>query len=438
VIARVAAVGALVIAVVVLAVILLTGGSSYTLRLNLQDAGGLVSGNQVFIGPAVVGSVGSTTLTPDGQAQVQISLQSRYAPMHVGTVARVYENSLSGNANRYVVLEPGSGQAPELRSGSVLDENHTYSYVSLDQLFNTFTSGTRQGLRNFIRGQAASIEGRSKQASKTLLYFAPALGATSNLTQELTRDEPAFDGLLIQGAKAMQSLATRAQELTQLVRNGNAATGAIATQATALERALSLFPPTLTGSTRTFAGLDSTLNALTPLVQKARPALRQFEPFAAGLRQLLTVSLPTLGSLDNLIHSPTGTGDLTSLTRETPSLARLAQAAVPRLIKEMNDSQTQLDTLREYVPDVIAALTNVGQTAAYYDANGHYARTQPTFFTFRTDAKNRLQTKPPFDRYQGLQVAGNRCPGGAVQPAPDRSTPWVVKGCSPHASPPGP
>ena len=72
-------------------------------------------------------------------------------------------------------------------------------------------------------------------------------------------------------------------------------------------------------------------------------ALRRFEPFAAGLRQLLGRSLPTLGSLDNLIHSPTGSGDLTSLTRETPSLARLAEAAFPRLIKEMNDSQNQLE-----------------------------------------------------------------------------------------------
>jgi ABC-type transporter Mla subunit MlaD len=438
VIARVAAVGALVIAVVVLAVILLTGGSSYMLKLDLQDAGGLVSGNQVFIGPAVVGSVGSTTLTPDGLAQVQISLQSRYAPMHVGTVARVYENSLSGNANRYVVLEPGSGQAPGLRSGAVLDENHTYSYVSLDQLFNTFTGATRQGLRNFIRGQAASIEGRAAQGSKTLLYFAPALASTSNVTQELTRDEPAFDGLLVQGAQAMQRLASSAQQLTQLVRNGNAATGAIASQATALERALSLFPPTLTGSTRTFAGLNTTLDALDPLVRKAKPALRQFEPFAAGLRQLLHVSLPTLGSLDNLIHNRAGGGDLTSLSRETPSLARLARAAFPRLIKEMNDSQPQLDYLREYAPDVIAALTNLGQTAAYYDADGQYARTQPTFFPFKTNSMNQLQTRPAFARYQGLQLAGNRCPGGAVQAAPDGSAPWAVSGCNPHTTPPGP
>jgi phospholipid/cholesterol/gamma-HCH transport system substrate-binding protein len=151
VIARVAAVGALVIAVVVVAVILLTGGSSYMLRVDFQDAGGLVSGSQVMIGPAVVGTVNGLSLTNNGQAQVQISLDSQYAPVHQGTVARIYENSLSGNANRYIALEPGPKQSPEIRSGGLVGESNTYSFVSLDQLFNTLDRPTRGGLRNFIR-----------------------------------------------------------------------------------------------------------------------------------------------------------------------------------------------------------------------------------------------------------------------------------------------
>ena len=437
-IARVIAVGALGAAVIVLAVLLFTGGSSYTLRLNFQDAGGLVPGNLVMMGPAQVGSVNGTTLTKDGLAQVTISLDPTAAPVHEGTVAHVYENSLSGSANRYIVLEPGSKLAPQIPSGGLLPVSQTYSFVSLDQLFNTLDAGTRQGLRNFIQGQAASIQGRALQGNRTLKYFAPALASTSNLTAELTRSEPTFDSLLVQGARAMQRLGSASQQLTQLVANGNAATGAIASQAVALERALSLFPPTLTGSTHTFQGLSSTLQVLTPLAQKATVALRRFEPFAAGLRQLFGVSGPTLANLNALIRNPAGTGDLISLFHETPSLARLAEAAFPRLIKEMNDSQTQLNTLREYTPDVVAALTNVGQTASYYDANGHYARTQPTFFAFRIDAKNRLQTKPAFDRYKGLQQVSTRCPGGAVQPAPDHSSPWAVGGCQASSTPSGP
>ena len=70
----------------------------------------------------------------------------------------------------------------------------------------------------------------------------------------------------------------------------------------------------------------------------------------------------------------------------------------------MNASQTQLDKLREYTPDVVAALTNVGQASAYYDANGHYVRVQPTFFAFGIDGLRQLTARPPADRYQGLET----------------------------------
>jgi phospholipid/cholesterol/gamma-HCH transport system substrate-binding protein len=87
---------------------------------------------------------------------------------------------------------------------------------------------------------------------------------------------------------------------------------------------------------------------------------------------------------------------------------------------------------------VVGALTNVGQASAYYDANGHYVRSQPEFFAFGVDATNQLTVRPPFDRYQGLQVVHGRCPGGAVQPSPDGSAPETVPGCQPSSSPPGP
>ena len=81
------------------------------------------------------------------------------------------------------------------------------------------------------------------------------------------------------------------------------------------------------------------------------------------------------------------------------------------MIKEFNDSQPQVDYFREYTPDVVAALSNLGQTGGYYDANGHYARTQPFFGAFGVDGANQLTDRPPSQRFEGLQVANSRCPG---------------------------
>jgi phospholipid/cholesterol/gamma-HCH transport system substrate-binding protein len=437
-IARVAAVIALIGAVVLVALIVLGSGGGYSLNAEFQDAGGLVPGNLVMIGPAQVGSVQSIGLAPNGQAAIKFKVDSNVGPLHVGTIARIYENSLSGIANRYIVLEPGPDSAPKIPDGGTIASTHTYSFVSLDQLFDAVDGPTRTGLRNFIQGEAASIDGKVPQARATLQYLAPALSSTSNVTQELTRNEPAFDSLLVDGAKALQTLNSRSQELTQLVANTSATTGAIASRSHSLQDALMLLPPALNHSTRTFAGLRQTLDKLDPLVNASKPASRHLEEFAANLDTLTRASIPTIGALVDLIHNPSGTGDLTTLLNEMPSLASLANTAFPRLTKEMNQSQAQLDYLREFTPDVVAALSNLGQIGAYYDANGHYARTQPVFNAFGVNAANQLTTKPPSGRYDGFHAARRRCPGSAVQPTPDGSAPAKVPGCNPADTPPGP
>lgn len=436
-IARAAAAGALIIALVLVVLVLFGGGSTYTLKANFLDAGGLVTGDDVIIGPAKVGSVQSISLTPDGQAQVVMGIDSNVGKLPEGTVARIYENSLSGIANKYVVLQPGTDSA-SIPDGGVIPSDRTYAQVNLDQLFDTLGPKTRQGLSQFIRGQAASIDGKAPQAHETLKYLYPALLSTTDVTRELSKNEPIFDSLLVQGAQAMQVLASRTAELSQLVSNTNATMGAIASQSQNLQQTLSLLAPTLNHSTRTFAGLRSTLDVLDPLVRASIPANRRLTEFATGLRQLTNLSIPTVGQLSALIRNPSGGGDLITLFKETPALANLAAQAFPRQIKEFNDSQAQVDYFREFTPDVVAALTNIGQIDATFDANGHYARTQPFFGAFGLNSANQLTDKPPSLRYEGLTVAKTRCPGAAVQPAPDGSSPVAVPGCSKSTTPPGP
>ncbi len=436
-IARIAALGALVAALVLVFLVLFSNGSTYNLRANFLDAGGLVTGDDVLIGGAKVGSVSSIGLTPDGQAEVAMGLDSNVGHMPEGTVARIYENSLSGIANKYVVLEPGTGPGT-IPDNGLITSDHTYASVNLDQLFDTLDPLTRLGLSRFIRGEAASINGRAKEAHKTLVYLAPALTSTSNITAQLAKSEPTFDSLLVQGAQTMRQLGSRTLQLSQLVSNTNGTTAAIASQSQALENALTLLAPTLNHSTATFAGLRSTLDVLSPLVAASIPASQHLAEFAASLGRLTTASIPTVGSLNDLISNPSGGGDLITLLHEAPSLANTAKAVFPRLIKSMNDSQAQVDYFREYTPDVVGALSNLGQLSGYYDANGHYARTQPFFGAFGVNGANQLTSRPPALRFNGLQTAKNRCPGGAIQPSPDGSSPVAVPGCNKTLTPAGP
>ena len=436
--ARAAAVGALGLALLVVAVLILGGGSSYTLNADFESASGLVTGDNVLIGPAAVGTINSISLSENGQARVQMSLRGGVGPLHQGTVARIFEDSLSGIASRYVALEPGPRQAPEIPDDGLITSTHTYSEVNIDQLFDTFDPLTLAGLQGFIRGEAASLEGRGVEANQALKYLAPGLQTTSQLTAELTRDQPTFDQLVVKGADALSALASRSNQLSQLIANTSTATGAIASQSQALQQTLGLLPNTLRRATTTFAGLRKTLDALDPLVAASKPAVRQLPEFLASLGRVIAVGIPTIGALDDLIHNPAGTGDLTTLAQSTPELARIAATAFPEMIKQLDDSQNQVAYLRNYTPDVMAALTNLGQAGAYYDANGHYVRTQPALFPFGLDSANQLATQFPSQRYDRLQAVHDRCPGSASQATPDGSAPQAVPGCSTSAVPPGP
>ena len=75
--------------------------------------------------------------------------------------------------------------------------------------------------------------------------------------------------------------------------------------------------------------------------------------------------------------------------------------------------------------------------AGYYDANGHYARVMPVFSPTSFDSGNYSSTAvAPAQRLDGFQRGTpHRCPGGAVQPAPDGSRRWPFKGCDPSDDP---
>src|SRR4051812_21580369 len=108
-VARGAALGVLVVAVVLVAVLLLGGKDTSTYRLRFQNAGQLVKDNDVQVGGRRVGRVNKITLTSDNQADIEIQVEKPYAPLRVGTRATIRATSLSGIANRYIQLEMPPG-----------------------------------------------------------------------------------------------------------------------------------------------------------------------------------------------------------------------------------------------------------------------------------------------------------------------------------------
>ena len=200
ILARLAGFGALIVGVVLVAFVLFGGDSGTGYKLLFETGGQLVPGNQVLVGGQPIGTVDEIKLTEDAQAEVAITVDE---PLHEGTTAVIRATSLSGIANRYVSIAPGANSEPEIPGGTLIPSTETTTPVDIDQLFNTFDRRTRDGLAEFIQGQAVVYTGNEKEANAAYKYLAPGLQSTTRLLEELTRDEQTFSEFLASGSSVL-------------------------------------------------------------------------------------------------------------------------------------------------------------------------------------------------------------------------------------------
>jgi phospholipid/cholesterol/gamma-HCH transport system substrate-binding protein len=233
----------------------------------------------------------------------------------------------------------------------------------------------------------------------------------------------------VSSSRTVTAIAERRDDLSSLVGNANATTGAIASENRALSEALNLLPTTLRGGNSTFVNLRATLDDLDPLVNDSKPATKNLAPFLRELRPLVHDAKPTVADLSTLVRRPGPDNDLVDATLKLPSFQRVASPALKNGTGALKRSQPVLEFVRPYIPELVGWFRDFGVGAANYDANGHYARIQPIFNAFQLHdlpvGPPQLVPLPVAQRLAGLQTAMlKRCPGAASQPAQDGSAPY--------------
>jgi phospholipid/cholesterol/gamma-HCH transport system substrate-binding protein len=431
--------------VVVVAFLMFSGGSGYTVTAVFNNAGQLVKGNYVEVGGRPVGKVKSIELGKNAQARVKIQVGSGFDPLHQGTTATIRASSLSGIANRYIELHPGPNSGAKIEDGGEINADKTEAPVDLDQLFNTLDPKTRKGLQDILQGGATQYRGKSAEAGEALKYFSPALSTSARVARELVYDRQAFQRFVNDTAETVSALEERHDDLAGLVSNTNTTAKAIGDENVALGRALGLLPDTLRRANTTFVNLRATLDDLDVLVNESKPATKDLAPLFRQLRGLVDDSIPTIHDLRVLIRKQGKNNDLIELTGKMPKLAKIAKDTFPHDIAALTKSLPTISYIRPYTPDLTGWVTKFGQVANPYDANGHYARIQPIFNQFQfTDTPAGPTLVPLPDAVagrNGLNARNSlRCPGAATQPPPDGSAPWSDDSpdCDPTNTPPGP
>jgi phospholipid/cholesterol/gamma-HCH transport system substrate-binding protein len=424
---RILASAALVAALAAVSFVVLGGGgrgASY--RLHFTHAGLLVKGADVLIGGQKVGSVTKLGLTGAGQADVTVEISHGTRRLHAGTTAALEEPSLSGQANRYIALNPGPNDAPALPDGAVIGSADTTSVVELDELYNLLDPPTRDGLRHLIRGERDAWAGRSADGRRFFETFAPAVQASDRLFRELSGDGRSLERFLAAGSQLARTLRTNSDDLYGAVQESARATAGFANASTPLERAIRAMPAAFAQGRRGLAQVRAALPELKMLVARAHSQLKDLPAFAGSLTTTLHDER-SLSKLAALLASPGASDDLVEAIRFLPPLRDRALPSFRSGAVALRDSLPLVDQLRPYVPDVLAAWGNTGRAMADYDANGHYARVLPQFGAFAETADgSALRPVAPSERILGLTDGLlRRCPGTA---GGGRAT-AVVAGC---------
>jgi phospholipid/cholesterol/gamma-HCH transport system substrate-binding protein len=465
---RVAAILALVGAVAVVLLLVLGGGSSYTVTAEFEDASQLVTGNNVNVAGVPVGSVKQISLSDDGQALVKMEISdSAYTPLPAGTHATIRSQSLSGIANRYVDLAlPTTNTSARIASGGEISQADTTSEVDLDELFNTLDRPTVAHLQQVIRGFARAYDGVGAKANRGFYYLNPFLSTSRRVFAELNSDQANLSGLVVDGASLMDTLDQKSPEISSLVANLDGMLGTIGSEQSSLASAVGQLPDFMRQFDTTAVNLRAALDDVQPLIDATRPVARKLQPFAKRLRGFARDAVPTVKGLNGIINSPGQNNDLIELTRLQDPLAQIGvgpverngasrPGALPASADSLANSLTQLSTLRAYSPELTGWFDDFGHSG-FPDAFGGIGRISTTANAFTPALPNVpicgvLQLPPPvgsgacsvLNPTQLLNAIGTkdlrRCPGANERGlTSDQLTQGGTLDCDPNQVPLGP
>jgi phospholipid/cholesterol/gamma-HCH transport system substrate-binding protein len=453
--ARIVALAALAAAVVFIAVVLLGGANGgYQVKARFQNAAQLVKGNLVQVSGLSAGKVEDIRLTPDGQAEVTLSIDDDYAPLRRGTHATIRQASLSGVANRYVDLRLAPASAPKIPDGAVIGQDSTTTAVDLDEIFNTLDPPTRRDLQRVIKGSAAQHKGKGDQMNAGLLYLNPSLQASSRLFRELNSDSKLLERFVVASSQLVTDLADRREDLAGLVDHLATTTTAIGDEQQALAESIGRLPGFMRRANTTFLNLRAALDDLEPLVDDSKPVAKKLRPFLAELRPLAQDARPTFQDLSRLLKAPGRGNDLLDLTNGQAPLRDVAvrdvkengkdrPGAFPASTEALKGATPEVAFLRPYTVDLLGWFDDFSHSGTY-DALGAASRVGIHASAFSL-IDGQLMPVPIGLRDKAFQVTAetdqrNRCPGGGDFRSDDGSRPWKPTpdyNCDPSQTLPG-
>lgn len=340
-----------------------------TVTAVFDQAHGLVSGNDVWAGGAVVGHVDRVRLGGDGLPHVRMRVDAGYRPRQGATAdLRLFSNS--GELNRIVVLRAGRG--PELPDRATISQERSQQPVELDDVLNSVTPAMRGDVRAVVRQLDGTTDGLEDDFRAALRHSGQALRQSASLLRAADSDGQALRTLITRSAQITHALAADPAALPAATDQLQSLLATTAAHVQDLRAATAALPAGLREPRRALDALTAATPALSDLIDAATPVSRQLQPASRQLARTLHRAAPVLK--DTAALARTSPPALRRLGR----VLRAAQPLVSTLTPTLRDVLPSLDVLRVYTPELTAFLGAWSSMTSDYDASGNAIRILPT------------------------------------------------------------
>jgi virulence factor Mce-like protein len=381
---RLAAIAGLALAAVVLAAWPHGASSEDQVQVDalFDSAAFLVTGEDVRVGGAKVGTITGLSLTEDRLARVSMEIDSRWAPFRADADCTIQPQSLLGD--RFVQCTPGTPQAPPLEAAGgeppTVPVANTHSPVDLDVVLSTFGQPTRERLAVILASLGAGLAGHGEDLTELIRRSNPALGETARLLGIVRSERNTAARLVAETDRVLAALARSEDRIGAFVQEGAGALEPAAREAERLQAAIARLPALLDE-------VEPSLDRVTQIARDGTPLVRDLGAAADPLDRLLD-DLPRFGERgrDALVAlGAAGRRGLPALASLEPQVDRLDRLATPIRTTGSGLARLLTDLRERGVYELIMRfLHNGASTTSRFDQTSHQASALVIFDTLCT------------------------------------------------------
>ena len=262
-------------------------------KLELSTAQSITpgQGQEIAIAGVKVGEVAKVDLVK-GRAVVTMKIRRKHATLYRDASALVRPKT--GLNDMTIQLDPGTKAAGRAGADWAIPVSQTAPNVNPDEILAALDVDTRDYLQLLLAAAGEGLKGREGDLANTFRRFEPTSRNVEQITKLLAERRVNIKRSIGNFRLLTETLATKDDELAQLVDSSNAVFQSFSNQDRALRSTLQQLPETLDVAETNLGKAGKLARTLGPSLQALRPGARALGPSLAQTRPFLRESTPII------------------------------------------------------------------------------------------------------------------------------------------------